>query len=168
MRSCAPRNGRRDHAGVCSSSRLSAARTAATCGGRPGNRALAGTLGPISRQTGSTRLPSARGAQFRAPPYQVAETRCAPACKATRECRHVHTHQGYAHYARERVRVRDDLCARPGRCRLLTRPSTRATVDGEAHWLEVGPYASQAIARRSTSRRAISTRCVVDQNSAGR
>jgi len=26
----------------------------------------------------------------------------------------LHTHQGYAHYARERVRIPDDLCARPG------------------------------------------------------
>src|SRR5262249_61100782 len=26
----------------------------------------------------------------------------------------VHTHQGYAHYARERVRVQDHLCARAG------------------------------------------------------
>jgi len=26
----------------------------------------------------------------------------------------LHTHQGYAHYARERVRVQDGLCARPG------------------------------------------------------
>jgi hypothetical protein len=55
----------------------------------------------------------------------------------------------------------------PGRRRLRTRPSTRASVNGEDHRPDRAAGWA-AIARRLVGRRAISMGCVLDQNSAGR